>query len=378
MCRTGFTAVPESLHLKSTRDALKPRREPYWGPPLDKGRHLGVRKTADGTCTWVARLRDDDGKRHYQKLGQATAAFDYHKAKRAAEEWFANFDVGVTEQVPTVAEACREYVADRKAEGRPQAAHDAHKRFERTVYPHPIANVRLDKLRTARLKEWRNGLGGAASSQNRNLNTLRAALNLAVAHNRVGASVAQQWKAVKPHKGADNRRTLYLDRDQRRALVDQAEGELRDFILAAMLTGARPGELASLRRRDFDHRTGTVQFAGKTGTRTVPLADDAVALFKRCAQGKTPDAPLLANGGKPWQRHQWDKGIRAAAKRANLPTGTVAYTLRHSWITEALMGGMSTLEVARLTGTSLAMIERHYGHLVAESARGRLASVEMV
>ncbi len=101
-------------------------------------------------------------------------------------------------------------------------------------------------------------------------------------------------------------------------------------------------------------------------------------MFKRCAEGKTPDAPLLMNGGKAWQRHQWDKGIRAAADRAKLPTGTVAYTLRHSWITEALMGGMSTLEVARLTGTSLTMIERHYGHLVAESARGRLANMEMV
>jgi len=145
-----------------------------------------------------------------------------------------------------------------------------------------------------------------------------------------------------------------------------------------MLTGARPGELASLRRRDFDHRTGTVQFTGKTGSRTVPLSDEAIALLNRVAKGKTSDAPLLSNNGKPWQRHRWDKGIRAAAADAKLPTGTVAYTLRHSWITEALMGGMSTLEVARLTGTSLAMIEKHYGHLVAESARGRLADLEIV
>lgn len=370
--------MSKEVHKVSTRKALKARREPYWGPPLAQGRYLGVRKRADGTCTWVARLRDDDGKQHYNSLGQAGEDFDYNAAKRTAEKWFADFDVGVTEEVPTVAEACKEYVKDLEAEGRPQTAHDARKRFERTVYKHQIANVRLDKLRTARLKEWRNELGGAASSQNRNLNTLRAALNLAVSHNRVSASAAQQWKSVQPHKGADNRRTLYLDKKQRRALLEKAEGDLHDFILAAMLTGARPGELASLRRRDFDHRTGTLQFTGKTGSRTVPLSDAAIALFKRCSQGKTPDAPLLTNNGKPWQRHRWDKGIRAAAADAKLPTGTVAYTLRHSWITEALMGGMSTLEVARLTGTSLTMIEKHYGHLVAESARGRLADVEMV
>jgi hypothetical protein len=39
---------------------------------------------------------------------------------------------------------------------------------------------------------------------------------------------------------------------------------------------------------------------------------------------------------------------------------------------------MTTLEVARLVGTSLVMIEKHYGHLVADAARERLAKVEML
>jgi len=34
--------------------------------------------------------------------------------------------------------------------------------------------------------------------------------------------------------------------------------------------------------------------------------------------------------------------------------------------------------VARLTGTSVGMIEKHYGHLVADSARERLAAVVML
>ncbi|MGH8865200.1 MAG: hypothetical protein ACREA9_07535 [Pyrinomonadaceae bacterium] len=35
----------------------------------------------------------------------------------------------------------------------------------------------------------------------------------------------------------------------------------------------------------------------------------------------------------------------------------------------------STLDVARLVGTSIRMIEKHYGHLVASVARERLAQV---
>jgi hypothetical protein len=39
---------------------------------------------------------------------------------------------------------------------------------------------------------------------------------------------------------------------------------------------------------------------------------------------------------------------------------------------------MTTLDVARLCGTSVVMIEKHYGHLVASSARKRLAGVTML
>jgi site-specific recombinase XerD len=70
--------------------------------------------------------------------------------------------------------------------------------------------------------------------------------------------------------------------------------------------------------------------------------------------------------------------VRAAVSAADLPAKTVLYTLRHSWITTALTSGMSTLDVARLVGTSLLMIEKHYGHLVSDAARLRLANLEML
>jgi hypothetical protein len=50
----------------------------------------------------------------------------------------------------------------------------------------------------------------------------------------------------------------------------------------------------------------------------------------------------------------------------------------YSFITQTLLDGMSTLEVAKMVGTSLAMIEKHYGHLVFSTARERLARVQLV
>lgn len=70
--------------------------------------------------------------------------------------------------------------------------------------------------------------------------------------------------------------------------------------------------------------------------------------------------------------------MRAAAEKAGLPNGVCLYTLRHSFITQALMDGVSTLDVARITGTSLAMIEKHYGHLVMREARERLDRVKLL
>ncbi|MGB7216518.1 MAG: tyrosine-type recombinase/integrase, partial [Gammaproteobacteria bacterium] len=158
-----------------------------------------------------------------------------------------------------------------------------------------------------------------------------------------------------------------------------AEGAVRYLIEAEMLTGARPGELVSMRRSQFDARTQTATFRGKTGSRSVPLSPAAVALFERLAKGKLPNAYLLTrDDGKPWGHSDWDEHVRAAAAKAKLPKGVTLYVLRHSWITEALRSGMSTLDVARLTGTSLPMIEQHYGHLVVDAARERLRDVVLI
>jgi len=120
-------------------------------------------------------------------------------------------------------------------------------------------------------------------------------------------------------------------------------------------------------------------FTGKTGSRTVPLSPDAVALFKRLAKDKLPAARLLIrDDGKPWAHSDWDELVRDAAKAASVPAGTCLYVLRHSFVTEALINGLSTLDVARLVGTSVMMIEKHYGHLVASAARERLAKVAML
>jgi integrase len=372
------------------RDELAPRiEEPYWGVPLARGRALGLRKIGPYRASWIARMRPEGGakKYEYRALGAVTREFDYESAKEAAAEWFRSRDAGVDGKTTTVAELCREYVTELRRKNGEASAHDAEKRFERTVYDDPLGQLRLDRIRTPRIKDWRDRLclpmsgrpGLSKGSANRTMTALKAALNLAVTNGRVDVRSAQAWKNVKPYPNASARRTLFLDLKQRRKLIKAAEGGLRDLMEAAALTGARAGELTAATCSQFDGRIKTIIFDGKTGTRTVLLSAAALGLFKRLAKGKTGTAPLLTrDDGKPWAHSDWDELVRDAAAKAKLPKGTCLYTLRHSFITQAITDGMTTLDVARLCGTSVGMIEKHYGHLVANSARARLAAVTML
>jgi len=419
------------IDTKRGRDGLAPRREPYWHK-LSKGRYLGIRKLASGRAAWIARYRDDEGAQRYYALGEVSDTFGFDQAKDAAETWMRNAERGVSDRHDdgsrvTVASACLAYIRALRSEGRQEAAHDAHMRFRRTVYgdaaddelglparpavmtaaarvparttaadpsesrgkrrkwepvAHPIAATPLTKIRAPRLKQWHLDLvaaGLSKASANRTLTARKAALNLAVAHRAVSAAVAQEWTEVVPLKGASGRRELFLDVVQRRKLLAKSQGGVRRLMEAVMHTGCRAGELTSARRSAFDARTKSLTVTGKTGPRNIPLTPAAVALFTQFAKDKMPGAFLLTrDDGKPWAHSDWDELVKDAAARAELPPQTCLYTLRHSFITQALLDGVSTLEVSKIVGTSLTMIEKHYGHLVQDTARERLAKVQLV
>jgi integrase len=368
-----------AIHLSSVRKNLAPRREPYWAAPIARGKFVGFRKINGDDGRWIARMRDESGRQVYRSLGCVSDAFDFDRAKEEARRWFQLRDAGVMDAVLTVAEACREYVEDRRREKGEATAHDAEMRFRRTVYEHSIGRIQLAKLRTPHIKAWRHGLQLAPASSNRNLAVLKAALNLAVRNRQASRELEREWRDVAPLKVVGRRRTLFLDLTQRRALIASCSGAIRDLIQGAALTGARPGELTAALRHQFDARTASMTFIGKTGGRTVPLSPAALRFFKRLVRSKLPNANLFVrDDGKPWAHSDWDELVKEAAARADLPATTCLYTLRHSFITTAIIEGLSTLDVARLVGTSVQMIEQHYGHLVHSAARERLAKLKII
>lgn len=376
------------------RDALKSRREPYW-QRLRPGCFLGFRPSARGGAgIWAARAYDEDQRGYRLKslgdFGTLPGKDQFGAAKKEAERFADLVEAGgeVRSSLETVADACRAFAnGDRDLEAR----------FRRYVYSDPIAKVKLAKLRRHHTRAWRQRLEArpalvsrrkkgtprtrprSPASVNRDQAALRTALGRVLAPGTPGSESAWQ-EPLKPIKNAVKRRTLYLARDQRRALLEAIDPEAEPFVRALCLLPLRPGAIASLTVAEFDKRTSELTIGkDKAGNnRRIVTPDAAARLFAAQAKGKLPGAPLFMRAnGHPWDKDTWKHPIAAAAKKADLPAGVTAYTLRHSVITDLVGGGLPLLIVAQISGTSAEMIERHYGHLCRDAATQALAELAL-
>jgi len=161
----------------------------------------------------------------------------------------------------------------------------------------------------------------------------------------------------------------------------------------AAATGLRPEEWMALERRDVDRGAGLIHVRrtvsdgqvvelGKTSRsrRQVPLSRRAGAALERLPARLDP--PLLftaPEGGlvnlDNFRRREWDPAIEAAA----IPKPARIYDLRSTFASNALAAGVTVFELAKIMGSSVRMIERHYGALLdgaGAGISGRLDALE--
>ena len=150
-----------------------------------------------------------------------------------------------------------------------------------------------------------------------------------------------------------------------------------DLLRCFHASGARTSELLAARVADFQPITRQLLLGKHKRSRTmkdplprtIALNAEALAIVRRRCEGRPEDSPIFTQprNGRPWDRHSVAVRFRAVRERAGVRPAVTIYSFRHLWISEMLMAGVDVLLVARMAGTSVAMIERVYGHFRNQS-----------
>jgi integrase len=242
--------------------------------------------------------------------------------------------------------------------------------------------IATGKLQAPKLteEEQQDRLRARRETANRVLSNLKAALNYALATERVDCSPV--WDRVKPFPKTAKKRERVLEPEERSKLIAACDDAFRPLVLAAMFTGARYGELAKAQVKDFNPRTRTfrIRFGKAKGgyaVRDCHLTDEALAWFQQQTKGRDPEEPMFkrpgvsrtkraegSGDGEGWMAYDQVYAMEQAVKRAGIPKITF-HELRHTYATDLLMSGCEPIFVMEALGhKSLRMLERNYGHIM--------------
>jgi integrase len=370
----------DSLEHRTARLKLPVRRKPYCFTVVSRGIALGYRANRH-VGSWVVRAADGHGGYWTKAIGFAD---DHEEAdgKRVLDWWQAQDRArtlvrggdGDSDRPVTVAEAIDAYERDLAARGGdPANAHDARRLLPAGLLARPVGLLKATELRS-----WRDSLLATRkpSSVNRRIKGVKAAFNLARAHDpRIASSSA--WEiGLASLPDAHAARHIALSTDAVRSLVTAAyalDPKFGLWVETAAVTGARASQINRLDVGDLQDgrpdprllmpssRKGRGR--KRVDRKPVPIPQSLAIKLRRLSTGASDD-PLLA---PRWPDGGHIKAFRRVAASAGLP-GTTSYALRHSSIIRMLLANVPTRVVASLHDTSVVMIERTYAAYIADHA----------
>jgi integrase len=360
------TLQDAKLDTRAARLRLKQRREPYWRS-ISEGLAIGYRRGAKGG-TWIARHYSPMHGRRYQSIGTADDIADadgvhvlsFAQGQEAARKWFSQLallDRGEVRSGPySVRECVEEYLI--WLQGHRKTGNDARHRVNTHIVP-KLGEIQCDRLTTTEIQKWLRDLAASPArlrtkkdakrpnfralnkddpdairrrraSANRTLTVLKAALNRAWREGKIPSD--EPWRRVEPFEDADAARVRYLTVAEAKRLLNASEPDFRRLAQAALVTGARYGELAAFRVSDFNPDSGTVHIrTSKSGKgRHIVVNDEGAAWFKSLAAGKPGDTLLLAKvDGTPWKAAHQARPMAEACEHAGIKPEASFHILRH-------------------------------------------------
>ena len=228
-----------------------------------------------------------------------------------------------------------------------------------------IGDLKLSELKRHHVTQWvrQHKWNKNPNTENCAIRTVQRPFNWAVAEDLIDKNPIAHVKKQKPRPRQD----VYLKSEQYQAILNAIRDDnFRDLVEVLRHTGCRPEEIRKLTADRIDRGERCLRFeadytAKTRGERIIPLNDRAFALCCKWAN-KHPEGAIFRNRrGTPWKK----KAIVDRCRRLSKKLGFrfVAYSLRHSYITDAVAAGVNPIQLASLVGhVDLKMIETVYNH----------------
>lgn len=179
---------------------------------------------------------------------------------------------------------------------------------------------------------------------------------------------------VAPRPVAEVRRVFLSAQDARR-LLDLCEDEALKFCLfCALHAGLRKGEVVAARPGWFDLQAGLLHVQNGPGftikdreNRTIPLTDEFREFLATYGMRKPFMLAPDVEAGR--SRYRWDfrKRWKSHLARCEL-SGITFHDLRRTFASLLVSSGVSVYKVAKWLGDGVEVVEKRYGHLVANDA----------
>ncbi len=149
--------------------------------------------------------------------------------------------------------------------------------------------------------------------------------------------------------------------------MNACPADLRALVRAALLTGARRGELAALTVADVNLKTAQIYIAESKSSkpRHMPLNPEGLAHFRDVLTGKTGDQLVFTReDGTAWGHNYHVRALKVACEVAKVIPMVSFHELRHTYASHLANAGVDLLTISKLLGHSDTRVTaKHYAHL---------------
>ena len=344
---------------------------------------FGARVYPNGGKRYVAQLFRE-GKTVRVQIGRH-GAMPFEEAKARARKIIADIDDGrnpnrekeAERLSPTVAQLAERFLEEYvPLHCKPRTQVEYRHSVNRYILP-ALGSVRVVALTREEVAALHQELKDKPYQANRTLGVLSKMMNLAEAWS-LRPDRSNPCYHVRKYKEGKRERFLTEEELQRLAKALDEEEALAPAAVTAyrllLYTGARLSEIQTLK---WEHIRGNRIHLpdSKTGAKTIPLNGPALEVLANAERVEgypyvivgTKEGACLQDLQKPWRR------VRKAARLEDVRI----HDLRHTFASEAVMGGESLPMVGKILGHTQAQTTARYAHLAddpLQSVSDRVAS----